>query len=371
MIPIFIFSKNRACQLRLLLESLKKNCGDIFDVTILYNCAITSDISYEDMWEKGYEKLIEEEILTGIKWVKEDKDKFVSIFSVNEISHATQVMFEFLEENENKKVGFFVDDNVWFRKANLDENILNSLFKEDTWCVSYRLGLNTTIQNYKTGEEQFIKLVDATTMEDPIKTSIFGISIGYTHAPEDNFYIRWPTDSKTPRSSNYLFLFSVDGAFYRAGDLLNIFDTIEKPKHKKLRRDFSKSGPTSPPHSLSLAHKIESFVNTALANNINIIKGTKFCSPEQSCVIGTNYNRVVDAFQPTKSHYNPTDITDKYFPLGGVSERRGNMSHQPFCRDIKDLNDLYLNNSVIDIDSMDFSDVKSSHGEIPFGIKSL
>ena len=120
-----------------------------------------------------------------------------------------------------------------------------------------------------------------------------------------------------------------------------------------------------------MAHKIESFVNTALSNNINIIKGTKFCSPEQSCVIGTNYNRVVDAFQPTKSHYNPTDITDKYFPLGGVSERRGNMSHQPFCRDIKDLNDLYLNNSVIDIDSMDFSDVKSSHGEIPFGIKSL
>ena len=52
MIPIFIFSKNRACQLRLLLESLKKNCGDIFDVTILYNCAITSDISYEDMWKR-------------------------------------------------------------------------------------------------------------------------------------------------------------------------------------------------------------------------------------------------------------------------------------------------------------------------------
>jgi len=37
MISLFVASKNRASQLRLLLESLNRNCSDLFDLNILYN----------------------------------------------------------------------------------------------------------------------------------------------------------------------------------------------------------------------------------------------------------------------------------------------------------------------------------------------
>ena len=61
MIPLFISSKNRASQLRLLLESLDKNCSDLFEINILYS-------SGNDSYHDGYKKLQNESIVDAIEW---------------------------------------------------------------------------------------------------------------------------------------------------------------------------------------------------------------------------------------------------------------------------------------------------------------
>lgn len=65
MINGLILSKNRASQLRLLLESIKINAEGFFnEIKIIYT-------SSDDDYAKGYEKLISEKILDNIVWEKE------------------------------------------------------------------------------------------------------------------------------------------------------------------------------------------------------------------------------------------------------------------------------------------------------------
>ena len=67
MINGLILSKNRACQLRLLLESIKVNAPNLLDeIKIIYT-------SSDEDFAKGYEKLKSEQILPYITW-EEEKD---------------------------------------------------------------------------------------------------------------------------------------------------------------------------------------------------------------------------------------------------------------------------------------------------------
>ena len=66
MITGLILSKNRASQLRLLLESIKLNAPNLFsEIKILYT-------STDDKFDEGYKKLINEEILNNIVWQREN-----------------------------------------------------------------------------------------------------------------------------------------------------------------------------------------------------------------------------------------------------------------------------------------------------------
>jgi len=119
MINTLIFSKDRACQLELLLRSIKDNFKELTDITILY-------LPTNNDYEKGYDKLKEE--YKDINWVFESA--FVS--QTKEIVNGFDKQF-FLN---------FVDDEVVIRDTPID-NMLKAL-KADSkiHCGSLRLDPN-------------------------------------------------------------------------------------------------------------------------------------------------------------------------------------------------------------------------------------
>ena len=117
---LIIFSKNRACQLKLLLDSLQLNSNGIFDeIIVIYR--------YDEDYKAGYDKLKTE--YTNVLF------KFQHQFSFKE-----DVMRYVVEDSEFTTL--MVDDAVLYNPiTETKENILNSIDSE-TICFSLRLGKN-------------------------------------------------------------------------------------------------------------------------------------------------------------------------------------------------------------------------------------
>ena len=65
MINALVLSKDRACQLRLLLESIKKYASGFFnEIRVIYTGS-------NSLYEEGYKKLQSENILHNLSWQKE------------------------------------------------------------------------------------------------------------------------------------------------------------------------------------------------------------------------------------------------------------------------------------------------------------
>ena len=137
MINGLILSKNRASQLRLLLESISLNAPNLLgEIKIIYT-------STNDEFAKGYEKLQSEKILPNIVWEKE-KD-FVPDF------------LNALKTCESEFICGIVDDCVFYKRLASTANQIESVITDDVFCFSFRLGLNTTMQNYLNPTE-FVEL---------------------------------------------------------------------------------------------------------------------------------------------------------------------------------------------------------------------
>lgn len=113
-----IFSKNRACQLNLLLDSMVKNAGLFFDrVVVLYK----SDEEYLPSYEKVKTKY------SGITFTQESDFRKDLINSINEFYEATS---------------FIVDDAVIYQPIMARKTDVIKKLSEDSICFSLRLGLN-------------------------------------------------------------------------------------------------------------------------------------------------------------------------------------------------------------------------------------
>jgi len=128
--PVFLPSKDRACQLDLLMRSILRFQIPV-DLNVVYQ---SSDSSYDD----GYS------VVKSENW-------FYETWSQQQWS-VIEEFTHFLKRQKEKgviAVGIATDDCVFFRKPPA-HNIF-SLFKEndDLFCFTYRQGLNTTIQDYK------------------------------------------------------------------------------------------------------------------------------------------------------------------------------------------------------------------------------
>jgi len=134
---LIIFSKNRACQLHLLLDSIYERSGHIFDsITILYK----ADAKYENGYELLKKYLNRQR---GIKFKREENFRNDTLALIDDKYECTT---------------FLVDDVVFFDdiKSNI-ENIINYMNEKNVLCFSLRVGLNSTYSHpanthYEMGE---------------------------------------------------------------------------------------------------------------------------------------------------------------------------------------------------------------------------
>lgn len=134
MITAIIWSKNRACQLHLLIESIRENIPHVFDIKVVYKATSPE-------FQSGYNKVV---------------NSFVndSLFHESEKFNMERLTRQILEE-ANDKVAFFTDDTVIFKKSPLIGQDFMDKVKIDNAVFSLRLGLNTIVQNCHTGELQY------------------------------------------------------------------------------------------------------------------------------------------------------------------------------------------------------------------------
>lgn len=295
MIPLFISSKNRPIQLRLLLDSIRTNCRNLFNVTVLYK----ADGPH---YELGYKKLEREKLLPVLRFVEEEEN--VNGMFINQLNEFMEIYSDFF--------CLMVDDNILYRKIAHTADEIIEQFTEDVFCVSLRLGRNTIRPNYMNLET-----------ETPLAK--------YEEA--SNEFIKWDwteyeSNSAKRDFSNYGLPFTWDGGIYRTEDIRAIIESsgISHP-------DFMAQFP--------LPHKMESAINSYVIDNP--IRPF-LASPSESCIIGMDWNKVI----------NTKNKGGKKVPAPPL-----------------EMNEYYLKNMAIDIDSIDFTSVKSCHEELSFKFKFI
>lgn len=285
-IPFLCTTKNRAAQCRLLLESINRNANGVFEPHILWKA--------DPEYLPGYQKLQNEQ------WVKDMGAVFV------QETDLVKQLYEFLN-NAGPYFALFMDDCIFYRKAEFNYNDLISMFNVETWCVSLRLGCNTFIQDYMTGERQ--------PELDVVKTKTYGAN---------KEFVYWEIEKHHPHK-NYGFHFSWDGVVYRTSDVLKIFNGT----------DFTC---TDNQHAI-IPQRVENY----MMNRRDQVPYKYMTAPTESHVVCMNWN-----------------CTHQYASTG-----------QKFGGGMKEFQELYMLDYVIDFDSIDFSNIRSCHDELSFTYRKL
>lgn len=187
MITAVIFSKNRACQLDLCLSSIIKNCNIFEVIRIVY--------TYDEEYKKGYEIVFK---------------KYANNKNIVFVKEECSLVFSFIlsqAECSTKYISFITDDTVFYQSVENKEAIVASM-DDDTFCFSLRLGLNTDLQDYKTGRFQ---------------NDLFG------YEELGNDVIRWNYHNYN-LFDNYGYPISLDGHVYRIDDIVFITSAIDITK---------------------------------------------------------------------------------------------------------------------------------------------
>ena len=277
MIKIFIASKDRACQLDLLLMSIELNAPGMFEPTVFYTHS-------NGEYGLGYLKLIDK---------YKDKCNFIL-----ENNNAKDTLYDFFR-TANDIVGLFTDDCVFYRKANFaEEDIRWFLGKKSVWSFNLRLGLNINVVDYVRGK----------SCPHPVFITCGDKFITWDYRFEDKFnsYFAFPTP--------------FDGCFYNSGDLLSLADGGHFDRIIFWERLICHNGRQQ-----------------QIDKNIIV-------APVQSNVFAQQINS---------------------------SHEYGHYTNNTFNISLDTLNKEFLNDKIIDINSMDFSNVNSCHMEIPFNFKEV
>jgi hypothetical protein len=189
MITSIIFSKNRACQLDLLLRSMRQNLPNFRNIFVLYH-ATTPE------FEQGYE-LIHQRF-----------QEFDTL--IHPQSNFQFDTMDFLYRSK-EYVCFFVDDNIIYRPCDIDGEFIDTAFTmPNLTCFTLRLGKNTIVQDQYNNQPTVF----------PENLMLGNI---------DNEYVllwNWQT---IQCFGNFGYPFSVDGHIYKTEDILPLlnyeFDT--------------------------------------------------------------------------------------------------------------------------------------------------
>jgi hypothetical protein len=145
MINAIAFSKDRACQLELLLYTIKKNAPGVFNVNVIYTFS-------NEEFKKGYDVV---------------KEKYPEFNFVQQTDNFKDDTLKLLNSSYEFTT-FFTDDDIIYKPIKSSEEIENLIKSdEDVFCFSLRLGENVTycytmnceniLKNQEVIEEKFIK----------------------------------------------------------------------------------------------------------------------------------------------------------------------------------------------------------------------
>ena len=256
MITAVVFSKDRACQLDLLLTSLERNGSGMFDVAVVYLPTTVDHLHGYWLCQSRF---------PGVRFLLDENDRV----------HLAANVFT----DGHDYACFFTDDSVLYRKV-----IPSIFFGSKGLCFSLRLGENTTwCYPYARTQERprFIKGRTVRAWEWPGADGDFG----------------YPA--------------SVDGHVFRSGDLVTALNSCPERVN---------------PNQIE-EHLVKHFQNDTR---------TVMTSYPQSCLVGIPANIVTDTHRNRHAHGPTPD----------------------------DLCASYLSGKRLDLDAMDFTDVRGAHQDI-------
>ena len=217
MIAGLVFSKDRACQLHLFLESVERNTDNLFNLKVLYH-ATTEEYS------KAYKKLIE---------------RFPSVVFIKQ-GNFKQDTLEVCKSFSEPTIAFFVDDDIIYRKLELQEDFLD-IFKHGVCSLSLRLGSNTVIQDTHTGSRAIMPQIDGVI--------------------NDKFYC-WSWKNISQYHTNFGYPFSVDGNIYPREEIISLFDRYDFDTPNSLEGAFNKEWLSYRPNMACM--ELSCLINTPL-----------------------------------------------------------------------------------------------------------
>lgn len=178
MISLFIPTKNRSCQLDLLLRSLE--LCPIFEPYVVYKI--------DESFKLGFDLL---------------KTRFPNVKFIPEEESVVQSFHKFLSDlfYRDDLFALTTDDTVFFRNCGVTEDFVREQFADDNlWCFSLRLGENTVIQDYTIQSKQSFP----------------------SYLEEVEGFRKWFWKNGHPLENNY-YPSGQDACIYRVSDYLELF----------------------------------------------------------------------------------------------------------------------------------------------------
>jgi|TARA_R110002020_G_scaffold4233_1_gene18841 hypothetical protein len=143
MINAIILSKDKACQLELLLRSIRRNTSNLFDIKVLYEAS-------NAVFNEGYEQLKGEtfyhtkrDVNLPVKWYERTKENI------------SEDIIGILNEDRDLTC-FFSDEDILFSRPPSYKEIVTLFRDKPVTALSFRLGNNTIIQNPYSQQEYFV-----------------------------------------------------------------------------------------------------------------------------------------------------------------------------------------------------------------------
>lgn len=218
MLQAIIISKDRACQLDALLQSIQRFTPNLFRIRVNF---VYSNKDYLE----GYERLIRKHPDVDFWLERSLKNDFVDA----------------IERSPSNIFTIFTDDCLFFRPVQASAKDIQELFNFDRtlFCFSFRLGLNTVIQDYATGRLQ------------PPLTDTFSF----------RQFIGWDWRRRSP-TDNYGYPIHMDGATYVRDDILPATKALDFSTFRSWEGTLAIDGRRQFEHQPLMA----SFENSVLVN---------------------------------------------------------------------------------------------------------
>jgi hypothetical protein len=269
LLNVIIFSKDRAMQLDLLLQSILLNFNvEDYKLNILYKAS-------NDEYNRGYNMI--RDLYPQFNYKKEEnfKEDLVSLF------------------NDSEYTTFLTDDDIIYQSFKFNNDELHNIFMlTNANCFSLRLGLNT---------RHCYTMQRLNSLED-FKTHNF-----YYDTDLIEPVISWKVKDGT---NDYAYPMSVDGHIFKTEYIKNLCEVLEYTNPNLFEAFLSNFGKSE---MIMASYKNNKLVNSPI-------------------------NRVQETFQ--------------------------NLSGMKYGYSVEDLNEMYLDGLILNLEKMNFNEITGCHQEI-------